>query len=81
MPYRGGAYSNLVGHINVDYFDTETGISTPTPAHPDGVTAYRGSSRTGPKPLRNISSRPATNTPCPARRPVRNHEFRLGGER
>ena len=57
MPYRGGAYSNLVGHINVDYFDTETGqFNAETGAFTDGVTAYRGSSRTGPNAvLSNIS--------------------------
>jgi hypothetical protein len=56
MPYAGGAYQGLNPVVNVDYLDTETGQFTDG-AFTDGVTNYRGDSRTGVNPiLSNISS-------------------------
>jgi hypothetical protein len=56
MPYAGGAYQGLNPVLNVDYLDTETGQFVDG-AFTDGVTNYRGDSRTGVNPiLSNISS-------------------------
>jgi hypothetical protein len=57
MPYGGGAYQGLNPVVGVDYQDTETGQFVDG-AFTDGVTNYRGDSRTGVNPiLSNISSR------------------------
>lgn len=58
MPYAGGAYQGLNPVINVDYSDNETGqFNADTGQFTDGVTNYRGDSRTGTNPiLSNISS-------------------------
>jgi hypothetical protein len=58
MPYAGGAYQGLNPVVGVDYQDSETGqFNAETGAFTDGVTNYRGDSRTGPNPiLSNISS-------------------------
>jgi hypothetical protein len=57
MPYGGGAYQGLNPVIGVDYNDTETGqFDAETGLFTDGVTNYRGDSRTGVNPiLSNIS--------------------------
>jgi hypothetical protein len=55
MPYGGGAYQGLNPVVGVDYQDTETGQFVDG-AFTDGVTNYRGDSRTGVNPiLSNIS--------------------------
>jgi hypothetical protein len=52
MPYGGGAYQGLNPVLNVDYFDTEMGeFDEATGTFTDGVTDYRGQSRTGPNPI------------------------------
>jgi hypothetical protein len=61
MPYAGGAYQGLNPVLNVDYLDTEMGQFTDG-AFTDGVSNYRGDSRTGTNPiLSNISNETGGN--------------------
>jgi hypothetical protein len=61
MPYAGGAYQGLNPVLNVDYLDTETGQFVDG-AFTDGVSNYRGDSRTGTNPiLSNISNETGGN--------------------
>jgi hypothetical protein len=61
MPYAGGAYQGLNPVLNVDYLDTEMGQFTDG-AFTDGVSNYRGDSRTGANPiLSNISNETGGN--------------------
>jgi hypothetical protein len=83
MPYGGGAYSNLIGKVGVDYFDNETGQWSGT-AFTDGVVGYRGDNRGTNNPATAMLCNPAwvgggeqyaTNRPGPFRMTA---NFKLG---
>jgi hypothetical protein len=65
MPYPGGAYQGLNPVLGIDYQDSETGQFVDG-AFTDGVTNYRGDSRTGTNPiLSNIASELAGTLAAP----------------